>query len=142
MEIEYFYLDSYGNDIPCGTDVIWTKDDGTPSPFYGPESPSGPDSSGHMTLSYSYWQEGLDLTPEDARATRGELHFHADVDGDDAYDRTGELYCFTDVFDIPGAAVQEAPKAGDADIYWWPDLSHFRLTYDIEPAGATDIPSQ
>ncbi|MGX8687130.1 MAG: hypothetical protein ACSW8K_04935, partial [bacterium] len=140
-DLEYYFVDSYGNDISCGGKLLWTKDDGTPSPFYGPESPSGPDSSGHMTLSYSYWQEGLDITPEDARATRCKLHFYAEVEGDDSYDGTGELYCYTDIFDIPGATVQEAPKAGTAGIYWWPDLSHFRLTYDIEPADATDITS-
>ncbi|MBQ3974420.1 MAG: hypothetical protein II628_09670, partial [Lachnospiraceae bacterium] len=140
-EIEYFYVDSNGNDNSCGRDILWSKEGSLPDPFSGPAGPLGPDTDGFMTLSYSYLQPNQNIMPADARATRFRLHFYADLDGGDSFDSPGEDYTYTDIFPIPGAFVQEAPKVGTADIDWWPDLSHLRLTYDVEPAGASDIRS-
>ncbi|MBQ5361336.1 MAG: hypothetical protein IIU47_09870, partial [Lachnospiraceae bacterium] len=69
------------------------------------------------------------------------LHFYADLDGDDAWDSPGEDYCETEIAPIPGAVVLEKPKAGIVSSYWWPNLSHFRLRYEIVPGDATDIRS-
>ena len=140
VEIEYFYLDSYGNDIPCGTDVIWTKGSDR-KVFFGPEGPYGPDADGFMQLSYSFWYEGLNAVLPDDRATRYCLHFYADLDGDDAWDSPGEDYCETEIAPIPGAVVLEKPKAGIVSSTWWPNLSHFRLRYEIVPGDAADIRS-
>ena len=98
VKIEWFKIDSNGNEIPVGSDTIWSS--GGPQVFTGPYT-SGPDADGNMTQGYSFWYPELNATPPDPDASRYMLHFYADIDGSDAYDSSAELYTFTDVRDFP-----------------------------------------
>ena len=89
VEIEWFEVDSHGNDIPVGTETIWSNSD--PQVFTGPYN-SGPNADGNMIQGYSFWYEGLDAAPPDPDALRFKLHFYADINGDDIYDSPDELY--------------------------------------------------
>ena len=137
VEIEWFEIDSYGNDIPAGRKTIWSK--GDPQVFTGPYI-SGPDADGNMIQGFSFWYEGLDATPPDPDALRFKLHFHADIEGDDTYDSPDELYTYTEIRDFPGAVVGK-PEAEINFVYGWRELDHLMLNYTIIGKRATDIES-
>ena len=139
VEIEWFEVDSHGNDIPVGTETIWSNSNSDPQVFTGPYI-SGPDADGNMIQGYSFWYADLDATPPDPDALRFKLHFHAEINGDDVYDSPHELYTYTEKRDFPGVIVGK-PEAEINFVYGWRELDHLMLNYTIIGKRATDIES-
>ena len=140
VEIEWFLVDAYGDDVSVGTKTIWNK--GDQQVFWGPY-PSGPNADGNMLLGYSFWYPGLDATPPDSRAWKFRLIFHGNIDGDDTYDTSGDMYYQTDITPIPGVTpiIGEEPEVTINHVYWWRELDHLMVKYTIDGKDGDNIVS-
>ena len=138
VEIEWFLTDVNGDDSSVGTKTIWNK--GDQQVFWGPY-PSGPNADGNMLLGYSFWYPGLDATPPDSRAWKFRLIFHGNIDGDDTYDTSGDMYYQTDKTPIPGVTpiIGEEPEVTIDHVYWWRELDHLMVEYTIDGKDGQNI---
>ena len=83
------------------------------------------------------------MTPPDSRSWKFRLIFHGNIDGDDTYDTSGDMYYQTDITPIPGVTpiIGEEPEVTIDHIYWWRELDHLMVQYTIDGKDGENIVS-